>query len=215
MYIYQPVRILLKQQIKKYSHHIRGKVLDVGAGSFSRYRDLFNYDEYIKVDIEKNSNIDIIGSAENIPLKDKTFNSIICTQVLGDIKNMQKAVQEFYRVLKPGGKVLLTESFMDEMHDEPQDYWRFTKFGLKYIFEKEGFKIIVFNQRGGFFTVQVQNIIRYLIERFNLYSHKWARIFNLPFRICSKTMFFLDKLDKSKANRKFALGWCIVAQKND
>ena len=43
---------------------------------------------------------------------------------------------------------------MDEMHDEPNDYWRFTKFGLRYLFENVGFKIIVINQRGGFFRLK-------------------------------------------------------------
>jgi len=53
MYIYQPSRILLKQQIKKQSHYIKGKVLDVGSGDFSRYKSLFNYKEYIRMDIER------------------------------------------------------------------------------------------------------------------------------------------------------------------
>jgi len=56
--------------------------------------------------------------------------------------------------LKIDGIVLLTESLMDEMHDEPNDYWRFTKFGLRYLFENVGFKIIVINQRGGFFRLK-------------------------------------------------------------
>jgi len=213
MYIFQPDRYLLKQQIKRYSHYIKGKVLDVGAGEFSRYRNLFKCEEYIKMDIKKSENIDVIGNAENIPFKDETFDAIVCTQVLGDINNIYKAVQEFYRVLKPKGIVLLTESLMNEMHDEPHDYWRFTKFGLKHLFKKAGFKIIAIDQRGSFFSIKAQNNIRYLIDRFNLYSHRWAKILNPIFRIYSQLMFFLDKIDKSKANRKFAIGWCIIVQK--
>ena len=190
MYIYQPSRILLKQQIKKQSHYIKGRVLDVGAGDFSRYESLFDCKEYIKMDIKKNNNIDVVGRAERIPFEDSRFNSIVCTQVLGDVKNIHKAVEEFYRVLKTDGIVLLTESLIDEMHDEPKDYWRFTKFGLRHLFKNAGFKIIVINQRGGFFSVKAQNNIRYLIERLNLYSHKWTKIFNPFFMTYSKIMFF-------------------------
>ena len=102
---------------------------------------------------------------------------------------------------------------MDGIHGEPNDYWRFTKFGLKHLFEEAGFKILCIDRVGGFFSVKAQNNIRYLIEKFNLYSHKWARIFNFPFKIYSKIMFFLDRIDKSKANKKFILDWCIIAQK--
>jgi len=213
MYIFQPNRILLDEQVKKYSGYIKGRVLDVGVGGFSRYTRFFHCQEYIKMDVQSGKNIDVVGQAENIPFKAATVDSVICTQVLGDIKNPIQAIKEFYRVLKPGGTVLLTESFFNEMHDEPNDFWRFTKFGLEYLFQEAGFKIIAINQRGGFFSVQAQSSIRYLINRFNLYSHSWARIFNPIFKIYSKLMFFLDKLDKSQANRRFALGWCVLAQK--
>ncbi len=213
MYIYQPNRILLDRQIKKYSHYIKGRVLDVGAGSFSRYVGFFNYREYIKMDIQPGKNIDVVGQAENIPFEAETLDAIVCTQVIGDFKNPSQAIKEFYRVLKLGGTVLLTESFINEIHDEPRDFWRFTKFGLEHLFQEAGFKIVALDQRGGFFSVQAQSNIRYLINKFNLYSHSWTRIFNPFFRIYSKIMFFLDKLDKNQNNRKFALDWCIIAQK--
>ena len=130
----------------------------MGAGDFSRYESLFDCKEYIKMDIKKNNNIDVVGRAERIPFEDSRFNSIVCTQVLGDVKNIHKAVEEFYRVLKTDGIVLLTESLIDEMHDEPKDYWRFTKFGLRHLFKNAGFKIIVINQRGGFFQLKLKII---------------------------------------------------------
>ncbi len=213
MYIYQPNRILLDEQIKKYSRYIKGKVLDVGAGSFSRYQRFFNVQEYIKMDIEPGENIDIVGRAENIPLPSATFDSIVCTQVIGDLKDPLLALKEFYRVLKPSGTVLLTESFINETHDEPRDFWRFTQFGLEHLFQTAGFKVVGIDQRGGFFAVNAQNNIRYLVNRFNLYSHKWGKAFSPIFKIYSRLMFFLDKLDKSETNRKFAIGWCVLAQK--
>jgi len=213
MYIYQPNRILLDEQIKKYSHHIKGRVLDVGAGSSDRYGRFFDVQEYLKMDLQPGKNIDVVGQAEHIPFEAGAFDSLVCTQVLGDIRNPSEALKEFYRVLKPGGMVLLTESFINEMHDEPRDFWRFTRFGLEHLFQEVGFKIITIDQRGGFFTAGAQNNIRYLINKFNLYSHNWSRVLSPFFRIYSKTAFFLDKLDQSETNRKFAIGWCVLAQK--
>ena len=203
----------MDEQIKKYGHYIKGKVLDVGTGSFSRYVDFFECQEYIKMDIKEGKNVDVVGRAENIPFSNETFDSLVCTQVLGDIKNPSQAIKEFYRVLKPGGVVLLTESFFNEMHDEPNDFWRFTKYGLEYLFREGGFRSILIDQRGGFFSVRAQNNIRYLINKFNLSSHRWSRCLNPFFMIYSQTMFLLDKLDKNPANMKFALGWCVLAQK--
>ncbi len=177
-FIWQPERYLIKKQIQKHAHYLKGTVLDVGAGSFKRYAPYLNVDKYITLDNDVGSKADIIASAENIPLESESVDSIICTQVLGDIKNPGKALKEFYRVLRPGGTVLLTESLMNQVHDEPNDFWRFTNFTLKYLLEGAGFKIIIIEQRGGFFSSIAQLKIRYLIDRFNLYGHWWGRLVN-------------------------------------
>ena len=214
MYIYQPSRILLKQQVKKQSHYIKGKVLDVGAGDFSRYESLFNCKEYIKMDTEKNNNIDLIGRAENMPFEDGRFDSIVCTQVFEHLDQPFKVAEEIRRVLKKGGICLLTVPQVNELHAEPVDYFRYTKYGIKKVFSRVGFELIDYHRMGGFFTLKAQLNIRYLIDRFNLYDHKLlGRILSKFFQIYSKLMFFIDKLDKSKANRKHTIGWCFVFRK--
>ncbi len=82
MYIFQPDRILLRRQVKNFSSYIKGKVLDIGAGEYTRYRDLFDCDEYIKMDVKKGENVDIVGDIESIPFGDESVDSIVCTQVL-------------------------------------------------------------------------------------------------------------------------------------
>ena len=81
------------------------------------------------------------------------------------------------------------------------------------MFKKAGFKIIILSRRGGFFSIKAQINTRYLIDKFNLYSHKYGRVLSPFFRAYSEFMFFLDKIDQSQANKKFALGWCIIAKK--
>ncbi len=215
MYIFQPDRCLLEKQIKKYASYIKGVVLDVGGGKIKRYASLFNYDKYIVLDINSENHPNIIASAERIPIEEKSIDSIVCTQVLGDVKEPVVVLKEFYRILKDNGYVLFTESLLNELHDEPNDFWRFTKFGLKEIFEKSEFEIIAIDQRGGFFTSIAQLKIRYLIDRYNLYNKEWSFFLRPLIRWYGKFMIFLDKIDKNNANNKHALGWCVLAQKNE
>jgi len=214
MYIFQPDRYLLKQQVKKYSHYIKGKVLDVGAGKFSRYRSLFACDKYIKMDVEKSNNIDVLGSAENIPFDNETFDSIVCTQVFEHLKVPNKAAREIHRVLKKDGYCLITVPQINELHEEPNDYFRYTNFGIAEIFQRNGFQLIKCDQRGGFFTAISQMQIRYLIDKFDLYKKSLiSRIFSKLARLYGGLMIWLDKIDQSKANKKHALGWLFIFKK--
>lgn len=215
MYIFQPDRYLLKNKIKEFSHFIKGRVLDLGAGDFNRYGHLFYCDEYIKMDIKPGPNIDVIGSADNIPFPDRHFDSIVATQVFEHLPDFEKAAKEVSRVLRSGGCFLITVPQWNELHSEPHDYWRFTNFGLIELFERNGFSVISCAPIGGFFSMIAQIKTRYLIDRFKLYSHLfWGRLFSKLFFVYGIFMAWLDGVDKSKANRKHTIGWCAVFQKN-
>lgn len=212
--IFQPDRYLLKQQIKKYAHYIKGVVLDAGSGEIRRYKSSFKFEKYITLDINSAIRPDIVGSVENIPLDSNSIDSIISTQVLEHVKNPQKAVKEFFRILKNDGYCLVTVPQSSELHEEPNDYFRFTRFGLEELFKKAGFKIILTEKRGGFWTLRTQEPIRYLVDLFNLNKCLWlARIFNLFFWLGGNLTICLDSFDKSQSNLKHALGWLIIAQK--
>lgn len=215
MVIFQPERVLLKKQIKKHSHYINGDVLDVGCGSFDRYSELFSYKKYIKMDVDGKNNPEIIGRAENIPLPDNSVDSIVCTQVLGDVWDLKKALAEFFRVLRPSGKILITESLISSVHDEPHDFWRFTNYSLENLLKEAGFFVLESEKRGGFFSSAAQNTIRYLIDRFNLYENFLGKILRYPIGLFGKMMILLDSIDRSEASRRQALGWCAVAVKKN
>jgi len=214
MYIFQPTRFLIRESIKKHGHYIKGRVLDAGSGSFTRYKQFFNFDKYLTLDFNPKFNPDIVGSVEKIPLPNSAVDSIVCTAVLGDIFNPQRPIKEFNRILKIDGSCLLTENFFSSIHDRPLDYFRFTDYYLKKVFMENGFEIIEVEKIGGFFSLIAQAKIRYFILKFNLYQHKiLGRIFSKIFSLGSHFMIFLDKIDKSQANRDFALGWLIIAKK--
>lgn len=213
-YIYKTGRAELQDQIKRHASFIKGRVLDIGAGSYPRYKNLFTFDEYVSMDIAPGKGIDAVGKIENIPFPDNSFDSIICTQVLGDVFDVEKAFLEIKRVLKPHGKALITESLIDPLHDEPHDFWRFTSHSLRQLTENAGLNVEVLEKRGGYWSVLAQLKSRYWIERLNAGTKWYARLLSLFFKISGTWARFRDRNDKSRANGLFTHGYLLVASKH-
>jgi len=214
MYIFQPDRYLLDKQIKATGKYISGKVLDVGAGEFNRYSGYFKYTEFVRMDPRHTKHADVVGSADNIPLPDNSFDSVVCTQVFEHLEFPEKSAMEIYRVLKPGGHLLVTVPQMNELHEEPFDFFRYTKFGLISLFGRAGFETVLVDQRGGYYSTIAQMKIRYMIDRFHLYENKIVGKLFAPFcKMYGRFSIFLDTLDRSTANQKHTIGWCILLKK--
>jgi len=69
----------------------------------------------------------------NLPFNDNIFDYVISDQVLEHLVDPQQAINESFRVLKKGGYAIHTSCFINYIHHCPQDYWRFTPEGLKYL----------------------------------------------------------------------------------
>lgn len=211
MYIYQLERTLIHAQVKRFSKYITGDVLDVGGGERNRYKDLFTYKTFTCLDVAAGPEVDIVASADAIPLPDGCKDSIVSTQVLEHVKYPEKCVQEMHRVLRRGGHVLITVPQWNELHSEPHDYWRYTKHGCIELFERNEFRVVEYEQRGGFFANAAQMTMRYFLDRFNLHHHPiLGRVFSRVFRTIGAAALFFDRSDASVANRKHAIGWCFV-----
>lgn len=214
-YIYQTARAELADQIARHAHVVGGRVLVVGASiATTRYRGLFACEEYLTLDIEPGDGVDIVGKAESIPLPSASFDSIVCTQVLGDVYNLSKAFDEFYRVLRPGGVAIITEGFVDSLHDEPRDFWRFTAHSLRRLAEESGFLIENIEPRGGYHSVVAQMRIRYWIGRLDAYNHWYRPFVNSIAQVYGKTARWLDRHDHSQASRIFTHGYLLIARKH-
>jgi len=213
-YIYKTGRIELREQIQRHAHFIKGQVLDVGAGNFSRYQDLFDFDEYVRMNVASGKNTDVTGRAEAIPFPNNSFDSIICTQVLGDVYELSKAFGEFYRVLRPTGIILITESLFDPLHDEPYDFWRFTEYSLCRLARDARFEIEVLEHRGGYWSIMAQLKARYWIERLDANKKWFARILSFKLKIFGTLTRWIDRLDQSRANKLFTHGYILIARKH-
>jgi SAM-dependent methyltransferase len=132
------------------------RVLDAGAGG-QQYRKYFSHAKYESTDfVEAYDNTgksihDFICSLDNIPKPDGSYDVIINTQVLEHVEYPQKVINEFYRILRPGGKLFLTAPQGWGLHCEPYNFYNFTKYGLRSLFEHAGFQVGYIKPRGGMF----------------------------------------------------------------
>lgn len=110
---------------------VKGKMLNVG-GARGRYGEYF--DEMVNIDIEDRPGVDVVADAHNLPFDDNSFDAVLAVEVLEHLYDPHMAVSEMYRVLKPGGRVILTTRFLYPLHDTPHDYFRYTHYGLKHLF---------------------------------------------------------------------------------
>jgi SAM-dependent methyltransferase len=139
-------RKAIYNNIQIYAKNITGVTLDIGCGS-KPYATLFPTEKYIGMDIKvtghkhTDSDIDVYYDGTNIPFDDEYFDSIVCFEVLEHVFNPDVFLKEAYRVLKTGGKALYTVPFIWDEHEQPYDYARYSSFGLKSLFKKNGFTI--------------------------------------------------------------------------
>ncbi len=161
------LRNRLLNGIVKYVGFLNGKMLDFGCGA-KPYKSLFKVEEYIGVDFQgeghshENEQIDIFYDGKKLPFEDGTFDSVFSSEVFEHVFNLEEMIIEIKRVMKPGAIILVTCPFAIAEHETPNDYGRYTSFGLKYLFEKNNFKVVSFEKLGNNFETLMQLRIMYL-----------------------------------------------------
>jgi ubiquinone/menaquinone biosynthesis C-methylase UbiE len=176
-------------------------ILDIGCGSESVIQE---YDKKIEIDILPQNKPNVVGNAINIPLKNLSVHHICCSWVYEHIEEPIRSLEEFNRILKPNGYIYLTTNFAWHLHEEPRDFYRFTKYGLRYLFNSYGkWQIVFLEPTAGFWTTI-----------FQLFNYKLAKtfgplhpFFTLPLQFLS---LFLERLD---FDASLAAGYCLIAHK--
>lgn len=129
-------------------------VLDAGAGD-APYKGLFKHARYESADFEKADRIyapsTYVCDLRSIPVEDCRFDFIIFNQVMEHLPEPKLVLCELLRVLKPGGKMIYTGPLFFEEHEQPYDYYRYTQFGLRYLFTAAGFEIERMDWLEGYF----------------------------------------------------------------
>lgn len=167
-------RKVLFQEISRLSGGINGIVLDVGCGK-KPYESLFSCDRYIGLEIDipenrQNQKVDLFYDGKHIPVKDEYFDNIVMFEVFEHVFNPDEFVAELYRVLKPGGAMLMTAPFVWDEHSQPYDFARYSSFGLKFILEMHGFEILEQRKTLADIRILFQLINSYIFRLLNTHN---------------------------------------------
>lgn len=189
----------LTESVAKYFH---GRVIDIGCGTKPYSKLLSRYvSEHVGVDraqpFNKNAVVDLIGTAYAIPAKNGTFDCALSTAALEHLEEPEQALRECNRVLKLDGIAVYTVPLFWHVHAAPWDYYRFTKYGLRHIFEKSGFEIVELKALSGFWVTCGQ-MFSYYIMRFNRKPISYLRAIPLLTVPIQAITLMLDKIDKAE-----------------
>ena len=139
------------------ARYARGRLLDVGCGS-KPWRGLFagHVDEHVGIDFVPSERdpdaVDIIAGAYDIPLPDEQADTVLMTSVLEHLEEPERGVAEAFRLLRPGGHLILTAPFIWPIHEAPRDFFRYSPYGLRHLLEEAGFEVVEVQPLAGAWT---------------------------------------------------------------
>ena len=127
------------------------KVLNVGAGGdlYEHVRKLPGA-EVIQIDIDPDRRPDVVADVCKLDVfKDELFECVFMMEVLEHVKEPRQALAEIRRVLKPHGRLVMSAPFVFPLHDEPHDFFRFTKYGLAHLLSD--YEMVTIRNRNDYF----------------------------------------------------------------
>jgi SAM-dependent methyltransferase len=166
----------LDENLEGVQHYLKGRILNAGSG----IRDVSHLieGELINQDLgwpgDETANLHIRSPLHKIPVESDYFDTILNIAVLEHVESPEDVLAEFFRVLKPGGHLILEVPFLQPEHKVPTDFQRYTKDGVIRLVNKIGFEVI---QIKGLFSVyhtlywqvfiwlHLKNTIPYLLMR--------------------------------------------------
>jgi SAM-dependent methyltransferase len=102
-----------------------GYSLNIGAGG-----TLNKAPHCIEMEYSVYRNTDVVGDAHQLPFRDNVFEAVVAFNVFEHLREPTRAASEIFRVLKPGGKVMIHTAFLQPLHEEPIHFYNATKYGV-------------------------------------------------------------------------------------
>lgn len=209
-------KIVYRELERVFPLYLSGRLIDIGCGCKPLQSLTERYVcEHVGLEHQETmhdrSGVDLFGTAYAIPVENASFDSAICTAVLEHLEEPELALRECHRVLKPGGVAIYTVPFIWHLHEEPRDFYRFSKYGLDYLFKKVGFELIEIKALSGFWVTFGQLLV-YNLYRLNHGPLRWFSIVDACGFVLQWFAYILDRLDRTE---QWTWMYLVVARKND
>jgi len=185
-----------------------GRLLDYGCADVP-YRTFFPPGaDYVGADLAGNPDASLeLNPDGTVPAPDESFDAVLSTQVLEHVADPGRYLAEAFRVLRPGGRLLLSTHGTFVYHPDPDDYWRWTGAGLRRAVGEAGFEVIRFEGIIGLIPTGIQ-----LIQ--DALWWKLPRLIRTPFVLVMQTLVRVtDRLHHQTARDRDAQVYALVAEK--
>ncbi|MFQ5913147.1 MAG: class I SAM-dependent methyltransferase [Nitrospinota bacterium] len=191
-----PVRFpTLEEELHPALKYLTGNVLNAGCGNrdVSEFLLRHNATSVDNCDLETSIPNAIICDIADIPRDDEYYDAIFCIAVLEHVHSPERALNEFDRVLKPGGHLVISVPFLQPFHPRPADYRRYTRDGLAMLAETNNFELVASRPLFALAHTITWIIWEYLVEK---KKHFLKALLWLPFyfwtRLSTRTDYSLQ-----------------------
>lgn len=129
---------------------VSGLMLDLGAGNqpFKVWYEGLA-ERCVAADVALAPGLDVLSMAAPLPFATASFDTVLCTSVLEHVHDAEAAMSEMVRILKPGGRLIITVPFLYPTHEAPYDFWRTTHWGLRSVLTRHGLEVDSMAAQGG------------------------------------------------------------------
>jgi SAM-dependent methyltransferase len=208
------------------------RVLDVGAGSCP-YRPFFAHCEYKSQDFAQlpgdqlrdggYGRIDYVSDIAAIPVAPASFDALLCAEVLEHVPEPLAAIREFARILKPGGKLILTAPLGSGVHQEPHHFYGgYTEFWYRKFLPEAGFRDVAVEPNDGSLMFFAQESIRFVrgtrpgrLDMPLPVTVLWAPLWLLVAPVLGLLVPLVCRaLDRFDRERRFTVGYHVTATRD-
>lgn len=195
---------------------MEGKVLDLGGKSINAsyyahmqqdhclitLTDITDQKDVLKLDVE-----------QPFPLQPELYDVVLAFHLFEHVWDFKYCAHEIERVLRPGGRFIVSCPFLYPYHADPQDFWRFTDQAALKAWETENLKPVSIECIGeGVFTSMLLYPLG-LLKRLPVLRSILTAMCYFVLALIDLLVFRLQRNKSRKIAEVYALEWIVVYEK--